>query len=103
MMSLASGQCAQALNVSKYLTFFILKTCPCNIQRFFSEAKIESFNGNFLILFLVLLNLSEAVLTSIHNLCFKQKYLQNQTFSNGIFFFFLLKKKVSVYCMGKFS
>ena len=29
----------------------IMKTCPCNIQRIFSEAKIENFIGKILILF----------------------------------------------------
>ena len=33
----------------------ITKTCPCNIQRFFSEAKIESFIEKNLKIFLFLL------------------------------------------------
>ena len=35
--------------------YYITKTCPCNIQRFFSVVKIENFVGNFLIFFLFLL------------------------------------------------
>ena len=27
---------------------YIMKTCPCNIQRYFSEAKIENFIGKIL-------------------------------------------------------
>ena len=33
----------------------IMKTCPCNIQRFFSPVKIENFIGFFKIFFLFLL------------------------------------------------
>ena len=33
----------------------ITKTCPCNIQRFFSEAKIEIFIGKILIILILLL------------------------------------------------
>ena len=33
----------------------ITKTCPCNIQRFFSVVKIKNFVGKILIFFLFLL------------------------------------------------
>ena len=36
-------------------SFFITKTCPCNIQRFFSSVKIEKFMRIFFIFFLFLL------------------------------------------------
>ena len=39
--------------------------------------------------------LVEAVLTSTHNLCFKQKYEKYQSFSSENFQFF--EKKVSIY------
>ena len=35
--------------------FHIMKTCPCNIQRFISAAKIKKFFRIFLIFFLFLL------------------------------------------------
>ena len=34
---------------------FITKTCPCNMQRFMSEAKIENFTGTIWIFFKILL------------------------------------------------
>ena len=39
----------------KLLSFIIMKTCPCNIQRFFSALKIENFVGKIVIFFLFLL------------------------------------------------
>ena len=48
----------------------ITKTCPCNIQRFFSAFKFENFNGKTLMFLIFSL---EAVLTSTHNLCFGAK------------------------------
>ena len=37
---------------SGYPETTIMKTCPCNIQRFFSPVKIENFLGFFKIFFL---------------------------------------------------
>ena len=71
-------------------TFYIMKTCPCNIQRFFLVVKNENFTRKILIFFLLFAQnidcgysleppLAKAVLTSIHNLCFgakkKEKYV----------------------------
>ena len=39
--------------------------------------------------------MGEAVLTSIHNLCFEQKYENNQNFSSENFHFLVVK--ISVY------
>ena len=60
-----------------------MKTCPCNIQRIFSEAKIENFIGKIRFILICLLKtlivgtrlncLAEAVLTSTHNVCFGAK------------------------------
>ena len=41
--------------LSRVLTDNIMKTCPCNIKRFFSPVKIENFIGFFKIFFLFLL------------------------------------------------
>ena len=59
------------------------KTCPSNIQRYFSTAKIENFIRKILIFSIFLLktlivgthwnHLAEAVLTSTNNLCFGSK------------------------------
>ena len=58
----------------------ITKTFPCNIQRFFSEEKNETFIGKFLIYFcskhrlwVLLDRLGVAVLTSAYNLYFGAK------------------------------
>ena len=62
----------------------ITKTCPCNIQRFFSAVKPENFTRKKLIFLIFLLKtlivgtprqnrLAEAVLTSTHNLYFGAK------------------------------
>ena len=57
-----------------------MKTCPSNIQRFFSVVKIEKIIRKMLIFLLKTLivgslknRLAEAVLTSTHNLCFGAK------------------------------
>ena len=59
----------------------ITKTCPCNIQRFFSEAKIKKFIGKKKKIFYIFaknvycwytLRLAE-VLMSTHNVCFGSK------------------------------
>ena len=59
------------MSVSELVTI-IPKTCPYNIQRFFSAVKIEEKkNGkSFDYVFYMLAQKAEAVLTSIHNLCF---------------------------------
>ena len=33
--------------------YIITKTCPCNIQRFFSGSKIENFIGKKIVIFLI--------------------------------------------------
>ena len=53
----------------------ITKTCPCNIQRFFSvvKKKMKISSEKKMIFFLFLL---KAVLTSTHNLCFGAKIIK---------------------------
>ena len=57
-----------------------MKTCPCNIQRFFSALKIENFIGKFWLIFICLLKNIDFGYTlepprrgGTHNLCFGTK------------------------------
>ena len=59
--------------------YYITKTCPCNIQRFFLALKIENFHLKIFDFLIFAQNIdcvctyTEAVLTSTHNLCFGAK------------------------------
>ena len=67
----------------KLIDTHITQTRPCNIQQYFTAVKMFKFRLNFFIFFLFLLKtliagtrknrLSEAVLTSTHNVCFRVK------------------------------
>ena len=66
---------------------FITKTRPCNIQQYFTAVKMIIFRWVFLYIFLNFAQtlivgtrynrLTEAVLTSTHNLCFRAKIRKN--------------------------
>ena len=57
----------------KPVNFFIRKTCPCNEYPLLSVYIEELRYAGVYLVFLFMLQNTEAVLTSTHNLCFEQK------------------------------
>ena len=83
--------------MSHIIILTITKTCPCNIQRFFS-CKIKNFTRIFFYIFAQNIDygymlepprrrLAEAVLTSTNNLCFGTKIRKIGSFCTPQFYY----------------
>ena len=63
---------------------YITQTCLCNILRYFTAVKNDNFQMKICDIFLIFAQnidrgrISEAVLTSTHNLCFRAKIRKNK-------------------------
>ena len=84
----------------------IIKTCPCNIQRFLKWLKMKNFRRKIFAIFLSFAQNIDCGYTleppQLHTINVLRKYVKiSKVFR--FFFNFTAEKKSPVYCMGKFS